>query len=174
MLERSWVVCTSYWPCDSVSSSWFFFSQATDRYDGKHCCWTCGKVPFSPYCPIISTVRWMTLTCCTTDASWTWDVESEILGMGALHRNDTWGCRRMETHSGQPYNAQLYDASALYCVRSSGDSLAAFLFLDWQNLCDKYWVYNTFKMIFLSRNVFFWNNLYGPCVSIHLKCSKHS
>lgn len=38
----------------------------------------------------------------TTDASWIWGVESEMLGTGAQRRNDTWGCRRMETHSGSP------------------------------------------------------------------------
>lgn len=48
-----------------------------------------------------SSFRWMTLMYYTTDASWIWGVESEILGMGAQHRNGTWGCRRMETCSGQ-------------------------------------------------------------------------
>lgn len=76
-------------------------SRAPNSQVSKHCtaCWM--------LVPIFSTVsfssfRWMTSTYYITDASWIWGVESEILGMGAQHRNDIWGCRRMETHSGQP------------------------------------------------------------------------
>lgn len=49
-----------------------------------------------------SLLRWMTSTYYTTDASWIWGVVSETSVMVDQHRSDIWGCRRMETHSGQP------------------------------------------------------------------------
>lgn len=80
----------------------------------------------------------MTSTYYTTDASWIWGVESEILGMGAQHRNDTWGCRRMETHSGLPelswLDIELKSLCLLDWVKQSGLSQRCFFeifFLRW-------------------------------------------